>query len=291
MFCISDFQKKYSKKLDFLDFELLIAAAIRKPREFVLAHPEQKLTQYQVSSIKYKVSERIKGKPLAYILGHKEFYGLDFNVNKHTLIPRPETELLVEQALRELKTKNQKPKTIIDIGTGSGNIIISLAKNNEQRARNNIKYFATDISKFALQIAKQNAKKHNVAKKINFFHGNLLEPILKHATCDMRHAIILANLPYLSKEIYQSAPTDVRKYEPKTALYSPEAGLAHYHKLLLQIKKLVVTGYGLRVTGFFEISPEQKPTIQKLIKSYFPEAKIGFQRDLAGKWRLCQFEL
>src|SRR4030042_3986448 len=122
--------KKYAAEIDSLDIELIIARSLKKSREFVLAHPEYKLSEYQVSSIKYYISQRIKHKPLAYILGEKEFYGLKFEVSKNVLIPRPETEILVEHVISNLKSVIRKNKKIIiaDIGTGSGNIIISLAK-------------------------------------------------------------------------------------------------------------------------------------------------------------------
>jgi len=103
--------------------------------------------------------------------------------------------------------------------------------------------------------------------------------------------IILANLPYLSKEIYSSVPADVKKYEPKSALYSPEAGLSHYHKLLKQID-IISKNYELKhIICIFEISPEQKQPIAKLIKIIFPYAKITFAKDLARKWRVCKIKI
>ncbi|HEX7586062.1 MAG TPA: hypothetical protein VF390_00270 [Patescibacteria group bacterium] len=104
---ILDITKKYYGKIDSLDLELLIAAAIDKPREFVLAHPEYKLTKFQISNFKFQISRRINGEPIAYILGHKEFFGLDFKVNKHTLIPRPETELIPQIVTQNMETKGK----------------------------------------------------------------------------------------------------------------------------------------------------------------------------------------
>jgi len=235
--------------------------------------------------------------PLAYILGYKEFYGLSFKVTPNTLIPRPETELLVELAIQGTNIKEQT-SNIIDVGTGSGNIIISIAKNHPEYS--GLNYFAVDISNKALQIAKQNAKAHNVSKKIKFIHGNLLEPIIgnwKLPACPVGREIenskmiILANLPYLSKEIYSATLPNVKKYEPKSALYSANAGLDHYERLLKQILALSVTSYELRVTILLEISPEQKTKLTKLIKKYLPQAQIDFQKDLAKKWRVCKIEI
>jgi len=283
---ISDIQKEYFGKLDHLDLELLVAHVLKKSREFVLAHPEFSVTSNQQLAISKKVSRRMKHEPLAYILGHKEFFGLDFKVTKDTLIPRPETELLVELAIQETNTKKQT-SNIIDVGTGSGNIIISLAKNTT--GENN--FFAVDISKKALAIAKQNAKKHKV--DIKFLHGNLLDPIIKdrsmfHAPCSM---IILANLPYLSKEIYTATLPNVKKYEPKSALYSLKDGLDHYERLMDQIKGLKMACRLPLTTCYLEISPEQKAKLPKIIKNHLPQAKIEFHKDLAKKWRVCRIEI
>lgn len=292
---IKEITRKYARKLDYVDLELLIAHSLGKTREFVLAHPEKTVTERQKTVIKKNMSERIKGKPLAYITGHKEFYGLDFLVNKNTLIPRPETELLVGSAMKEMQnTKHNMRNTfvVVDVGTGSGNIVVSIAKklspaSCEPQAMN---FFATDISKDALETAKKNAKIHGLAKKIKFLHGNLLSPAIPLIT-DHCSLIIVSNLPYLSGEIYSSAPVDVREYEPKSALYSQEQGLQHYRKLLEQIKKNLVACRMSRVTCFFEISPEQKVPIAKLVKNIFPETEVSFEKDLAKRWRTCKISI
>jgi release factor glutamine methyltransferase len=281
---IGDIKKEYYKKLDPLDLDLLIADSIKKSKEFVLTYPEYEITSTRNSQLVTLIKRRLKHEPLAYILGHKEFFGLDFKVTPDTLIPRPETELLVEFAIQEIQNIKQKVQ-IIDIGTGSGNIIISLAKHIKN---NKLKFFGTDISPKALKIAKCNAKIYKVDKKITFLKGNLLEPILKSKKFITHNSelIILSNLPYLSKEIYSSTPVDIKKYEPKSALLSGSDGLNHYRKLFQQIKKVVMS-YELRVTIFLEISPEQKPALQKIIKSSFSKAEFEFKKDLAGKWRIC----
>jgi release factor glutamine methyltransferase len=307
---LAEIRKKYQGKLDSLDLELIVADIIKKSREFVLTYPEYKITSTRNSQLTTLIERRIKREPIAYILGHKEFFGLDFKVDKNTLIPRPETELLVELAIH-LVTHNPQPTTIIDVGTGSGNIIISLVKNllrSELRpACNDVatsgrvtgyEFIGIDISKKTLNIAKKNAKTHKIDKKIKFLRGNLLEPLIKSSRLMANSSlIVIANLPYLSSKIYSSAPIDVKKYEPKSALLSGTDGLNHYKKLFKQLKK-IVTSYdppatmlqlraGLRVTSFLEISPEQKPALQKIIKSSFSKAEFEFKKDLAGKWRIC----
>lgn len=294
---ISDIFKYYSPKVNYLDLEILIANSLGKTREFVLTHPEYEIPSLKNKNLKIKISRRMRGEPIAYLLGHKEFYGLDFLVNKYTLVPRPETELMVDSSLDLLRNKLRNT-SVIDIGTGSGCIITAIAHQlrhatcDMQEARN-LNFYAIDISKEALKIAKKNARFHNLDKEIKFMHGDLLTPLIQNTRYKIQdtNLFITANLPYLSKEIFSTAPVDVKKYEPKTALYSAKAGLAHYEKLLKQLKKLRVTSYELRVTILLEISPEQKKPIEKLIKSIHPKAKIEFSKDLAGKWRLCKVNL
>lgn len=295
MFSISEIKQKYLGKLECLDLDLIIAHAIKKSREFVLTHSEYKLVKSQNSKVKSYLSRRIKSEPLAYILGEKEFFGLKFKVNKNTLIPRPETEMIVEKIIINLQSINKNKKTIIvDIGTGSGNIIISIANEFKKNTKYKIpdtKYYGTDISKKALIISKQNAKLNKVDEKIKFLHGNLLSPVIENCKFKIENStmIIVANLPYLSRKIYKSSPKDVKNYEPKSALISEKEGLAHYENLLEQIKVLN-TKYKIQNTIFMEISPEQKNKIAKLIKKYFSKSKIIFHKDLSGRWRICEAE-
>jgi len=272
---IQDVYKKYSAKIDRLDLELLIAAAIKKPREFVLTHPEHKLTKNQEHQTRNFVSRRAKHEPLAYILGQKEFYGLNFKVNKCTLIPRPETELLVEKVLK----LNPVNKKIIDVGTGCGNIIIALAKN----LKHNNNLFAIDASSKPLSVARKNAKFHRVNRKIKFLKGRFLDPLAKKK---LTGSLIVANLPYLSHVIYSATTDDIKKYEPRSALLSKDKGLDHYKKLFEQIKES--TDFDSKLSVFLELSPEQNTELRKLTHKLFPGAKIVFHKDLAGHWRICQ---
>lgn len=307
----------YSDKINRLDLEVLISHAINKPREFVLAHPEYEIRKSQIAKLGSFIKRRMKHEPIAYITGHKEFYGLDFEVNKHTLIPRPETELIVDLAMHNLKRKMNENRAmgdgryaICDIGTGSGNIIISIAEKLNEYGRLNpllpgervpdradegegksgiYDFIAVDISKNALKVAQKNAKKYGLDKKIKFLHGNLLEPMLNrcsifHVPCSM---IITANLPYLSDKIYKSSPKDVRKYEPESALYSENYGLAHYEKLMEQLRETLVA-CRLSLVAYIEISPEQRTRLDKMTEKYFREAEVNFHKDLAGKWRVCE---
>jgi release factor glutamine methyltransferase len=292
---IAEITNKYKGKLDYLDREILIAHSLGKTREFVLTYPNHEISKSQISNLKLLLKRRVQKESIAHILGHKEFYGLDFIVNKDTLIPRPETEMMVEEVVILLRNMLRSKITILDVGTGSGCIIVSIANlNSRLRGNDKVKYFASDISKEALKIAKKNSKQHNLTEKITFLQGDLFLPFLKNKKLtDLKvdQLIITANLPYLSKEIYQSAPLDVKKYEPKSALYSPELGLQHYRKLLEQLKLIPEDQQPKNINCLLEISPEQKKPLTKLIKDIFPAAEIEFKKDLANKWRICKINI
>ncbi|MDQ1284377.1 MAG: release factor glutamine methyltransferase [Patescibacteria group bacterium] len=272
--------------------QLILAHILKKSREYVLAHPEIRLTKKQEEKRKKYEKRRLNHEPLAYILGHKEFYGLDFKVTPDTLIPRPETELIVELTAWNIKhgTHSKGERIIVvDVGTGSGNIIISIAHNIKHGTGNKLKLYGIDTSAKAIQVARFNSKLNNSENKIEFVKGNLLEPIMKNEICSMFHdpcsMIIVANLPYLSQKIYASAMPDVKNFEPKSALFSKKDGLDHYEELFKQIK-ILDTRYQILNT-IIEFSPEQKPALSKLIKKYFSAVKPKFKKDLAGKWRLA----
>jgi release factor glutamine methyltransferase len=291
---IYDLTKKYYSAIAPFDLELIFSFVMDKSREFILTHPETTLNEKQHALIRKFVQRRINHEPIAYILGNKEFHGLNFKVNKSVLIPRPETELLLEIALTEmdnLPSNSSSQITFVDVGTGSGNIIIALAHELKKRGRKRAKFFGLDVSKSALLIASQNAHKYKLAKDIKFLSGSLLEPLLKKGNgLLMDKWIVLANLPYLSCKIYSSAPKDVRSYEPKSALLSKNAGLGHYQRLLKQLTSPQFK-HPLPSSILLEISPEQKNKLTSIIKREFPRAKILFLKDLARRWRLCKIVL
>jgi release factor glutamine methyltransferase len=271
------------KELPSYEQELILSHILKKSREHVLTHPEMRLDKKQEQSLHKMSVRRVKNEPLAYILSHKEFYGLDFKVTRHTLIPRPETELIVEEIIKS-KPKNN---TIIDVGTGSGNIIISLCKN----IRNKNNYYGIDISPKALRVAKYNAKKNKVGKRIKFIKSDLLDYFIKHQLLNIKQLIIVANLPYLSKEIYKNTLPDVKNYEPKIALLSKKEGMYHHQKLFNQIKTLKNNCSMINIRCLIEFSPEQKLKLEKLVQKYFPGSKPDFQKDLAWKWRIASFSI
>ncbi len=303
MSSIGEILKKYNKKVDALDLELIVSHVIKKPREFVLAYLEYKMPKFNIENLKLKISRRMRGEPLAYILGEKEFYGLKFKVNKSALIPRPETELMVEEAVNHVtrsprfrlgeagnteRITNNKKILIIDVGTGSGCVIITLAKLLELRIMNyELLFFGTDINNKAIKVAKQNAKLHKVDRQIKFLKGNLLEPVvkkiknkeLKIENCKL---IIAANLPYLTPAQIKSSPSI--QYEPKLALNAGRDGLKYYRQLFKQLRKIKKMLCAMCYV-LCEIDPSQTSKIKKIIKNQFPEAgiyPIKSSRKIAG---------
>ncbi|PIR02914.1 MAG: protein-(glutamine-N5) methyltransferase, release factor-specific [Candidatus Magasanikbacteria bacterium CG11_big_fil_rev_8_21_14_0_20_43_7] len=270
-----------SNIIDHLDAKLILAHVLKKPREFLIAHDDLSIGVFEYWLIRRLVQKRKNGVPLAYLTGKKEFYGLEFEVNTHTLIPRPDTELMVSLTLDSLQTSDySQPITLIDVGTGSGCIPISIAKQTIDYGLQT-HFYGSDISKKALRVAKKNAKKHEV--NITFKQGNLLKPWLSSVICRPSTFIITANLPYLTDEQFTSEPSI--QHEPKSALVAKKNGLALYEELLKQLKQ-IVTGYRLQVTCFFEIDPSQSSEMQTLIHTYLPTAGVNVYKDLAENDRV-----
>jgi len=224
-------QKLTDKKINSanLDAEILLSLVLQKPKEYLYTHPEHRLTKEQLKQFNKLIKRRIDHEPIAYLIGQKEFYGLKFIVNKHVLVPRPESEKIIDEALKIIKSIfpiNDQRLTICDIGTGSGCLIISLAKELQKLKKiDSFELIATDISKKALKVAKANAAIHQVDKYINFINCYLLKP-LKNQKIDL----IIANLPYLSKDDVKNQ-VSIKK-EPKKAL------IGNYDKFFKQISIL-----------------------------------------------------
>lgn len=263
--------------------------ALKKPKEFLYSHDEYKVPEKKLLVIDKLIRRRLNGEPIAYITGKKEFFGLEFEINKSVLIPRPETELLVEEVIKKvlaLRKANKRQKiTIFDVGTGSGNIIISIAKNVSPTLKQSINFFGLDISLTALKIAKSNAKKYKVADRINFIKSDLFAYFLKRKKF-RGNLVIVANLPYVSSAIYKKNKKNLQ-FEPKQAILSKKNGLEHYLRLFRQVKQICIAYYTSSVMCYVEISPEQKAQFYRAIRKYFRDAKTIFLKDLTGKTRLA----
>jgi len=262
-----------------LDASVLIAHILNKHRTWVLAHPESALTQPQLDSLEQAVSRFENGEPLPYILGHWEFFGIDFEVTPTVLIPRPETELLVEKAIAWLQdTINQSNfLRVADIGAGSGAIAICIAAHVP-----NVKIIATDISRKALQVAKRNAEIHSVDENIEFVECDLL-PDPGGERLEVRELdLICANLPYIpTRELKNLRVYD---WEPTLALDGGEDGLDQFRKLM-KIAPEWLAPNGLML---LEVEASQGTETLSLARAAFPVAHISLHKDLAGKDRLLK---
>ncbi|MCL5666661.1 MAG: peptide chain release factor N(5)-glutamine methyltransferase [Patescibacteria group bacterium] len=292
--------KEALKKYHAIEIELLLEKVLGKSKEFIFLHPEKKLSSYQVSSLSRLIKRRQKGEPIAYILGYKDFYGLRFKVNRNVLIPRPETEMAVGLAIERLIERLGKPIKILDVGTGSGCIIISLAKALSARGHLALRkvspcgeFYGSDISTKALKIAKQNAKTilgkysnttgyESICAKIKFIQSDLL------ANIKFNPEIIIANLPYgwTGWENNTSEETKGLKFEPKSALFTKDHGLYHIRRLLKQVAEKKQKPRLM----FLEFDPRQKQELEKLIKKHLPEGDIRFYRDFNGFWRYVEIK-
>jgi len=268
-----------------LDAEILLSFVTKKSREYLFTYPEKKITKDQEKKYKNFIEQRSKYEPIAYIIGYKEFYNLKFLINKKVLIPRPETELLIDIAKEYIsQQKKVNTATLVDIGLGSGTIAITLKKLFPK-----LMVFATETSAPTISLAKKNAK--NLKTKIIIKKGDLLTPIKKDFNKYYNNLIITANLPYLSIKEWQEARPNVKLYEPKNALVGGKYGHELYEKLFKQISGQIKNKKKYNITLFIEIGNLQKNKITELIKQYFKTKKFKFYKDLSGKWRVCKIEL
>jgi release factor glutamine methyltransferase len=246
-----------------LEGEILLRYALGISRARLFSQLEGQLDSEQEKALKRGLKRRLSGEPTAYITGHREFYGLDFIVDRRVLIPRPESELLVEKAI-ELAGK-RKIKTIADIGTGSGAIAVSLAVNLP-----GVTLYAIDISAPALEVAAKNCQKHQVTDKVIILKGDMLGPLPEPVD------IIIANLPYVKTSDLTAQPT--LNFEPPLALNGGEDGTDIIRVFLNQAgEKLNLKGCLLMEIGLGQAEP-----VTTLLKKTFPRALIEIFRDLAG---------
>jgi release factor glutamine methyltransferase len=254
-----------------LDAQTLLAHTLGVSRATLLAYPERRLASVQAATFASLVERRLAHEPVAYLVGHREFMGLDFAVDRRALIPRPETELLVEAALADLRARlgEQTQKlSVADVGAGAGAIALSVARFEWRAAP----IYALDISTDALDLARENALRLGVAERITFLQSDLLDA-LPH-----RVDMLLANLPYVARHDQGELAIDVRRYEPDLALYGDEDGLALLRRFFAQAPTCVNPD----VTIGVEFGYNQRDTVEELARSAFPDARIRVGADYAG---------
>ncbi len=263
----------------------LLAHVLGLTRAQILARPEMPLSPEQAAAYEALVARAAQSEPLAYLTGQREFYGLDFEVDARVLVPRPETELLVERALAA------RPGRVLDVGTGSGCIAVALAVNLPEAA-----ITASDVSAEALAVASRNARRHQVAGRIEFVQSDLLDAFLPSASgfplltpapilpwgSDFQppFQLICANLPYIDPAELRALA--VSRFEPQLALDGGPGGLVLIERLLSQAPGALAPGGML----LLEIGDSQGPAALALARAAFPAASSRLERDLAGLDRL-----
>jgi release factor glutamine methyltransferase len=255
------------------DAQLLLADVLGKSRAWIMAHPEIELDSQQGRDFMISLERYRSGEPLPYVLGWWEFYGRRFRLNNSVLIPRPETEHLVEESLRILFADPTK-RTAIDVGTGSGCIAVTLLAEVSD-----LQMIATDISFEALTLARENAEQYGVSSRLHFVQMDLASAI---ATS---YDLVCANLPYIPSSSLQSL--EVAQDEPLLALNGGEDGLFFIETLLQELPHLLLPGG----SAFFEIEAGTSERVLNLAKAHISNAEFRTVCDLAGYNRVLAIEL
>jgi release factor glutamine methyltransferase len=260
-----------------LDAQVLLADVLDKSRAWILAHPEATISNIQSASLNVILARMECGEPLPYVLGSWEFFGLQFEVTPDVLIPRPETELLVEEAIRWLKKPGPADQglKVIDVGTGSGCIAISLAVSVP-----GLSITAIDISPAALEVARRNAEKMGVSDCITFVESDLFS----NPSIQGPFTLMVANPPYIPTEILHNLT--VYNREPTHALDGGGDGLAVIRRILKESSDRLIPG-GLLL---MEIESSEGPAALSLASGFFPKARILLHKDLAGQDRLLEIQ-
>jgi len=263
--------------------EVLLGHVLGMSKTGLYTEPERSLTSAEMERLCHHVRRRLDREPAAYILGKREFYGIDFYVDSHTLIPRPETELLVEVAV-ELAGRisgQGEQIAIADIGTGCGAIAISLALALPQA-----RIYATDISPSALEVAEANCRRHGVTGQVELLQGNLIEPL--PGAVDL----IVANLPYIRDCEFADLSPEIREHEPTIALAGGRDGLGKIREMLKQMRLKGDTHLDVwPAYVLMEIGQGQAEMVTSLVSEYFPQASIELIPDLGGIERVAKIGL
>jgi len=254
--------------------EYLLSNVLKIKKNDLYLHWDKLISEELEKEFNKLIDRRAKKEPLDYIFGEKDFYGCNFVINSNVLIPRQETEILVDLIINSLEKENIKNQILFDLCSGSGCIGISLKKKFKH-----LKVYLSDISKKALNIAKQNALKNNV--KVFLKTGNLLEPFI-----NLKADYVVCNPPYISKEEFEKLDEDVKNFEPKKALIAKDKGLEFYKK----IEKNIIKFLNPKAKLFFEIGYMQKNDILNVFSSKKWKNKKVY-KDYSGKNRFFFVEI
>ena len=272
-----------------LDAELLLGHAIGTDRTVLLAHPEASVSDESAERYGGSLDRRAAGEPVAYIRGFKEFHGLAFSTDPRALIPRPETERIVELAEREVvdrltvapRPSGAAPLAIADIGTGCGTIAVALAVAlRRRRMHEDVQIVGTDQSAEALDLARENAVGHSIADRVTFVRADLLPPVVGEP-----FDLVLANLPYIPSSLVPGLPV-AASYEPRAALDGGADGLEVIRALLGRLPSALAE----RGTAMLEIGSDQAQAIIVAAGALLPGWRVTVHPDLAGSPRVARLE-
>lgn len=259
-----------------LDAQLLLAHVLDRDRTWLFAHHDYALSAEQAEAYTELVARRIRREPVAYLIGRKEFYGLDFVVDERVLIPRPETEMLVDLLLAHIQADPKRTFVIADVGTGSGAIAVTTAVHAA-----NTHIYALDISADALAVAQENGRRLAPDARLEFVRSDLLAALPEPAD------VIVANLPYVTDAEYTDLEPEVREYEPQLALTAGDKGLDVIQRLLAQVRE------HLKPNGvvLLEIGHNQGEAVKRLAEQMRPKPSfVGLRRDYSGHVRMVTIE-
>ena len=262
-----------------LDAQLILAHALGRQRTWLLAHPEEQLSDPQLKAVEKSVQQLQAGTSLPYVLGHWEFFGLDFAITPDVLIPRPETETLVERAISWLQASPER-RTVADVGTGSGAIGVTLAMHVP-----GLYVVGTDLSVAALQVARLNARRYKLGGRMDFVACDLLPPHHEGLATDLHFDLICANLPYIPTPTLKGLAVYGR--EPTLALDGGSDGLQVIRRLLEIAMEWLAPGGRM----LLEIEATLGVKAVSLAYDFFSEAKIHLHKDLTGRDRLLEIQL
>ena len=245
----SNLLKKVNIKSSKLDSEILMSEAIKKKREYIILNLPKTLSKESYKYYKYLINQRVNGKPIAYLLGRKDFWKYEFKVIEGVLIPRPDSEIIVEQALK--LTKNKSKLNILDVGVGSGCLLLSILKE-----KNDFSGTGVDISQKCLNISKINANQLDIKNRVKFFKSDVDN--FNYGKYDL----IISNPPYINKQSLKYLEKDIRAFEPKNALDGGIDGLSEIRKVVKKSSELI------KKNGIFilEIAFDQKIKVKRLLR-------------------------
>ena len=270
-YCIDELQSNQER---FIDTELLLSFVLKKDRIYIKTNLDEKINKEDEEQIKIFVEQLKNNKPIHYIIGKRDFYGYDFLVDEHVLIPRSDTEILVENALNILRNEDKKLKGL-EIGVGSGIISITLLKKMK-----NLSMTAIDINQYAIEISKKNAENLGVLDRLKLIKSDLFENVTG------KYDFIISNPPYIDEKEMENLPDKVKSYEPCIALDGKKYGMYFYDEILKSAKKFLNDKFCI----FFEIGYNQGQMIRKSFVDYGYEKSINIIQDYEGNDRVVMYE-